>query len=77
MDEAENCNRIALMRAGELIAVDSPQKLKQNTFGDTLYLLRPRVKNPVHPIPDVIDIWQPYGAGFHLRFKDVLFAKIL
>lgn len=70
MDEAENCNRIALMRAGELIAVDSPQKLKQNTFGDTLYLLRPRVKNPVHPIPDVIDIWQPYGAGFHLRFKD-------
>ncbi|MDG0816703.1 ABC transporter ATP-binding protein [Bdellovibrio svalbardensis] len=32
MDEAERCNRIALMRAGELIALDSPENLKKNSF---------------------------------------------
>ena len=70
MDEAENCSRVALMRAGELIAIDTPDALKQKTFGDTMYGLRPRVARPMMPIPDVIDIWQPYGAGFHLRFRD-------
>ncbi len=70
MDEAENCNRVALMRAGELIAIDSPDKLKRQTFGDSLYSLRARVKKPVWPTPDIIDIWQPYGANFHLRFRD-------
>ena len=70
MDEAENCSRVALMRAGELIAIDTPDVLKQKTFGDTMYGLRARVARPMMPIPDVIDIWQPYGVGFHLRFRD-------
>ena len=70
MDEAENCSRVALMRAGELIAIDTPDALKQKTCGDTMYGLRARVARPMMPIPDVIDIWQPYGAGFHLRFSD-------
>ena len=70
MDEAENCSRVALMRAGELIAIDSPENLKRKTFGDTLYSLRARRKNPPAPMPDVIDIWQPYGANFHLRFRE-------
>ncbi len=70
MDEAENCSRIALMRAGELIAVDSPGKLKRDTFGDTLYRMRAKNKYAVPPPPDVTDIWQPYGADFHLRFRD-------
>lgn len=34
MDEAEQCERIALMRSGELIALDSPQELKHKTFPD-------------------------------------------
>ena len=70
MDEAENCERIALMRAGELIAIDSPKNLKQKTFGDTLYSLRPKRSNPIMPLPDIVDIWQPYGTNFHLRFRD-------
>lgn len=32
MDEAEFCHRIALMRSGELIALDSPSNLKENYF---------------------------------------------
>lgn len=70
MDEAEFCNRIALMRAGRLIAVDSPARLKRRTFGDTLYNFTPRVKNPVLPPRDVLDILEPYGQHYHVRFKD-------
>ncbi|MFA5138450.1 MAG: ATP-binding cassette domain-containing protein [Elusimicrobiota bacterium] len=36
MDEAERCGRIALMRAGRLIAVDSPAALKQRTGSASL-----------------------------------------
>lgn len=32
MDEAEQCDRIALMRSGELIALDSPENLKKQSF---------------------------------------------
>ena len=60
MDEAENCDRIALMRAGELIAIDSPQNLKKQTFGDTLYNFTPRVDNPVFPPEKILDICEPY-----------------
>jgi len=40
MDEAENCNRIALMRSGELIALDSPENLKTKTFSKKMYLVK-------------------------------------
>lgn len=70
MDEAENCNRIALMRAGELIAVDSPANLKRDTFGDTLYNFTPRVKNPTLPDARDTDVFEPYGRHYHIKFKD-------
>jgi ABC-2 type transport system ATP-binding protein len=38
MDEAEHCNRIALIIAGEIIALDSPDALKKN-FNHTVYSL--------------------------------------
>jgi ABC-2 type transport system ATP-binding protein len=34
MDEVEQCDRIALMRDGELIALDSPLQLKKQAFPD-------------------------------------------
>ena len=74
MDEAENCTRIALMRAGELIAIDSPEELKRKTFGDTLYRLRPKHKNATPPDMKITDIWQPYGANYHLRFQDGVYV---
>jgi ABC-2 type transport system ATP-binding protein len=36
MDEAEYCDRIALMRTGEMIALDSPLNLKRNVFPEPL-----------------------------------------
>lgn len=41
MDEAEQCNRVALMRAGELIALGSPAELKKSTFPDPIYTITP------------------------------------
>jgi ABC-2 type transport system ATP-binding protein len=38
MDEAEHCNRIALIIAGEIIALDSPDALKKN-FHQAVYSL--------------------------------------
>lgn len=70
MDEAENCEQIALMRAGEIIATASPDELKQKTFGNTLFSVKPKKDKPMRPTPDVIDLWQPYGARFHVKFKD-------
>ena len=70
MDEAENCEQIALMRAGEIIATASPDELKQKTFGNTLFSVKQKKDKPMRPTPDVIDLWQPYGARFHVKFKD-------
>jgi ABC-2 type transport system ATP-binding protein len=41
MDEAEQCGRVALMRAGELIALGSPASLKAGTFPEPLFELTP------------------------------------
>ncbi len=41
MDEAEQCHRIALMRAGEIIALDSPAGLKTSAYPEPLYEVSP------------------------------------
>ncbi len=70
MDEAENCHRIALMRDGQLVAVDSPVKLKKRTFGNTLYNFTPRTPTAKLPPREILDILEPYGGHYHVRFKD-------
>lgn len=42
MDEAEYCDRIAIMDHGEIIASDSPEKLKSNLGGD---IIKTKIKN--------------------------------
>jgi ABC-2 type transport system ATP-binding protein len=39
MDEAEYCNRIALIDAGRLVAIGSPGELRRRALGGTLYEL--------------------------------------
>ncbi len=38
MDEAEICDRIAIIDNGKIIALDTPEKLKRSLKGDTLYI---------------------------------------
>ncbi len=44
MDEAEQCDRIALMRTGRIVALDTPAQLKKAVFPGQLYELDPRGK---------------------------------
>lgn len=73
MDEAENCDRIALMRAGEIIELDTPANLKNKTFPEPMIelsqlpgdfdikkiLTDPLIINPT-----------PFGSRFHAVIKD-------
>lgn len=75
MDEAEQCGRIALMRAGELVALDSPQALKKLTFPRGLVELEPhRVlsQSELEQLKqgDFFTLFEPYGLRFHAEFKD-------
>ncbi len=70
MDEAENCHRVALMRSGELIAVDSPSALKKHTFGTSLYNFTPRRAGAKLPSARILDMCEPYGLHYHIRFRN-------
>jgi ABC-2 type transport system ATP-binding protein len=50
MDEAEQCNRVALMRAGELVALGSPEELKASSFPEPMF--------EITPSADAVDGWQ-------------------
>lgn len=74
MDEAEQCSRIALMRDGELIALDTPEGLKKSAFPLPMYEFEPikslsfseisNMKN--HPL---FSFFEPYGHRFHVSFE--------
>jgi len=75
LDEAEQCDRIALMREGEIIALDTPHRLKANTFPEPLLEIEPGmgvsrewIENLNLP-PDVASI-QPYGRRYHVLIRN-------
>ena len=70
MDEAENCTRIALMRAGELIAIGPGAELKRRAFPGGLYRFAPRVARAKLPPSDVMQMCEPYGRNWHVLFLD-------
>jgi ABC-2 type transport system ATP-binding protein len=82
MDEAEQCGRIALMRTGKLIALDSPEGLKASAFPEPLYELTAREGAPAgwaeraKADPSVIDA-SPYGLRWHFGVRDMAgFARL-
>jgi ABC-2 type transport system ATP-binding protein len=72
MDEAENCGRIALLRDGELIALDSVAGLKQHAFSQPLFELEPKDGEPLSTEelqhyrrePSIRSL-QAYGVRYH------------
>ncbi len=74
MDEAEQCGRIALMKEGELIALDTPDGLKKSTFPLPMYEFGPKTplsfleisKMKEHPL---FAFFEPYGLRFHVSFE--------
>jgi ABC-2 type transport system ATP-binding protein len=71
MDEAEQCGRIALMRDGKIIALDSPGALKKSTFPETLLEIDLPLGASRAPLEDMrldpkIARIQPYGRRYHV-----------
>jgi ABC-2 type transport system ATP-binding protein len=74
MDEVEQCDRIALMRSGELIALDTPTKLKTTTFPHPLYELIPHSPIPFSEIEKIradglFESFEAYGLRYHASAK--------
>ncbi|MGZ3748164.1 MAG: ATP-binding cassette domain-containing protein [Pseudobdellovibrionaceae bacterium] len=75
MDEAERCGRIALMRTGQLIALDTPENLKKKSFPADLIELEAthRVPNDLlHEIATsgAFSLFEPYGLRYHAEVAD-------
>ncbi len=75
MDEAEHCGRIALMRDGKIIGLDTPAGLKQSTFQETLFEFEPKSDVSFAEIlaldqDDLFSYFEPYGLRFHASVKN-------
>jgi ABC-2 type transport system ATP-binding protein len=74
MDEAEQCDRIALMREGKIIALDTPTGLKQSTFPMPMLEFDPKEPLSFAEVSamarhDVFSFFEPYGLRFHASIK--------
>lgn len=74
MDEAEQCGQIALMRSGELVALDSPKNLKLQTFPKGLVELEPKADISPADIEQLktqvkFSLFEPYGSRYHAELS--------
>lgn len=84
MDEAEYCERVGVMRAGKLLAMDTPSNLKANVIsGHVWEVFAEPLQRGLDTLPGVAGVLRVGISGDHLRVivqrrlgKDVL-AKAL
>jgi len=74
MDEAEQCDRIALMRDGRIIALDSPAGLKAATFKTPMFEFDPRRPLSFADVTamarhEAFLFFEPYGLRFHAAIR--------
>jgi ABC-2 type transport system ATP-binding protein len=70
LDEAEQCGRIALMREGKLVAMDSPAGLKKAVFPEPVFEFDPLHKLTFSEMASfehhkAFSFFEPYGPRFH------------
>ncbi len=74
LDEAENCGRIAMMHAGKIIALDTPQNLKEKIFTEPIYEVpagEPAAEELVKKTTELgIAEIHLYGRYYHFAVKD-------
>lgn len=79
MDEAEYCDRIALMRTGEMIALDTPKNLKKNVFPEPLIEISNlgNTRNVIEALKEDKNVLSllPFGSRYHLILKDLAAYK--
>jgi drug efflux transport system ATP-binding protein len=82
MDEAEQCGRVALMRTGRIVALDTPANLKKQVFPERLYELDPRGQGGYTQLQALrrrpeFAFFEPYGLRFHAVFHASAAAEAL
>ncbi len=75
MDEAEQCGRIALMRTGKLIALDTSANLKKSVFPEPMLELEPKGIVKFEEISKlqhdpIFSYFEAYGLRFHASISD-------
>ena len=72
MDEAMRCDRVALIQNGKLLALDTPQEIR-NGFERKLFSIRSSKKYPLinalRSYPDVLTAF-PFGDSVHTTFRN-------
>ena len=68
MDEAEYCERVGIMRAGKLLAMDTPSNLKRDIIpGDVWEVYADPLQDGLAVLPEVDGVLRVGLAGDHLR----------
>jgi ABC-2 type transport system ATP-binding protein len=68
MDEAEYCERVGIMRAGKLLAMDTPSNLKRDIIpGDVWEVYAEPLQDGLAVLPEVDGVLRIGLAGDHLR----------
>lgn len=68
MDEAEYCERVGIMRAGRLLAMDTPSNLKRDIIpGDVWEVFAEPLQDGLAVLPQVEGVFRVGLAGDHLR----------
>jgi ABC-2 type transport system ATP-binding protein len=68
MDEAEYCERVGIMRAGKLLAMDTPSNLKRDIIpGDVWEVYAEPLQDGLAVLPEVQGVLRVGLAGDHLR----------
>lgn len=80
MDEAEQCERIALMRTGKIVALDTPNNLKKMAFPEKLYEFAAKEEISYAHIQELkthkeFEYFEPFGLHFHAAFRQVPEAR--
>lgn len=74
MDEAEQCGRIALMREGKIIALDTPKGLKKTAFPSPVMEFDPKEPISFSEVSkmaqnEIFSFFEPYGRRFHASVR--------
>jgi len=79
MDEAMQCDRVALIQEGRILAVDQPGKITEG-FSRKLFSVEARQKHmlitALREYPGVVTAY-PFGESVHVTFKDDRFDDTL
>jgi ABC-type multidrug transport system ATPase subunit len=72
MDEAMRCDRVALIQNGSLLAVETPQKIRES-FHRKLFMVKANEKfkliTALRKYPGIVTVY-PFGDSVHVTFTD-------